>query len=67
MKQLTAQTTQQLIHEKLIAKAKERLSTTALSVSEIVYELGFDRSQSSNKLFTAKTNQSLLELRASFN
>lgn len=67
LKQLTGQTTQQLIHEKLIAKAKERLSTTELSVSEIAYELGFEHSQSFNKLFKAKTNQSPLEFRASFN
>ena len=67
LKQLTGQTTQQLIHEKLIAKAKERLSTTELSVSEIAYELGFEHSQSFNKLFKAKTNQSPLEFRASCN
>lgn len=67
LKSLTGQTTQQLIHEKLIAKAKERLSTTDLSVSEIAYELGFEHSQSFNKLFKAKTNQSPLEFRASFN
>ena len=67
LKQLTGQTTQQLIHEKLIAKAKERLSTTELSVSEIAYELGFEHSQSFNKLFKAKTNQSPLKFRASFN
>lgn len=67
LKQLTGQTTQQLIHEKLIAKAKERLSTTDLSVSEIAYELGFEHSQSFNKLFKAKTNQSPLAFRASFN
>lgn len=67
LKQLTGQTTQQLIHEKMIAKAKERLSTTDLSVSEIAYALGFEHSQSFNKLFKAKTNQSPLEFRASFN
>lgn len=67
LKQLTGQTTQQLIHEKLIAKAKDRLSTTDLSVSEIAYALGFEHSQSFNKLFKAKTNQSPLEFRSSFN
>ncbi len=67
LKQLTGQTTQQLIHEKLIDKAKEKLSTTELSVSEIAYELGFEHSQSFSKLFKAKTNQSALEFRASFN
>ena len=67
LKQLTGQTTQQHIHEKLIEKAKEELSTTALSVSEIAYKLGFEHSQSFSKLFKTKTNQSPLEFRASFN
>lgn len=64
---LTGQNTQQLIHEKLIEKAKERLLTTNLSVSEIAYELGFEHSQSFNKLFKDKTNTTPLEFRASFN
>ncbi len=67
LKQLTGQSTQQHIHEKLIEKAKEKLSTTELSVSEIAYELGFEHSQSFSKLFKAKTNQSPLEFRTSFN
>lgn len=67
LKQLTGLTTQQLIHEKLIEKAKEKLSTTELSVSEIAYALGFEHSQSFNKLFKAKTKQSPLEFRQSFN
>lgn len=67
LKQLTGQSTQQHIHEKLIEKAKEKLSTTELSISEIAYELGFEHSQSFSKLFKAKTNQSPLEFRTSFN
>ncbi len=67
LKTLTGQSTQQHIHEKLIEKAKEKLSTTNLSVSEIAYELGFEHSQSFSKLFKAKTNQSPLEFRAGFN
>lgn len=67
LKQLTGSTTQAHIHEKLIEKAKEKLSTTALSVSEIAYDLGFEHSQSFSKLFKAKTRQSPLEFRASFN
>jgi len=67
LKQLTGQTTQQLIHERLIDKAKEKLSTTDLTVSEIAYELGFEHPQSFSKLFKSKTNQSPLEFRASFN
>jgi AraC-like DNA-binding protein len=67
IKTYTGQTTQQIIQDKLINLAKERLSTTQLSVSEIAYELGFEHSQSFNKLFKSKTNQSPLEFRASFN
>lgn len=67
LKSLTGQTTQQLIHEKLIEKAKEKLSATDLSVSEIAYELGFEHSQSFSKFFKAKTDISPLEFRKLFN
>jgi len=67
LKVLTGQSTQQHIHDKLIEKAKEKLSTTSLSVSEIAYELGFEHSQSFNKLFKKKTNVSPLKFRQSFN
>jgi AraC family transcriptional regulator, transcriptional activator of pobA len=67
LRNLTGQSTQQHIHDKLIEKAKERLSTSELSVSEIAYELGFEHPQSFSKLFKSKTNQSPLEFRHSFN
>lgn len=67
LKVLTGQSTQQHIQGKLIEKAKEKLSTTDLSVSEIAYELGFEHSQSFSKLFKGKTNQSPLAFRQSFN
>ncbi|MFI2744268.1 helix-turn-helix domain-containing protein [Zhouia sp. PK063] len=67
LKTLTGQTTQQHIHDKLIEKAKEKLSTTTLSVSEIAFELGFEHSQSFSKLFKSKTKQSPLAFRKSFN
>ena len=67
LKNLTGLNTQQHIHEKLIAKAKEKLSSTDLSVSEIAYELGFEHSQSFSKLFKAKTNLSPSKFRISFN
>lgn len=63
---LTGQSTQQHIHDKLIEKAKEQLSTTDLSVSEIAYELGFEHSQSFSRLFKTKTQLSPLEFRQSF-
>lgn len=67
LKILTGQTAQQHIHGKLIEKAKEKLSTTDLSVSEIAYELGFEHPQSFSKLFKLKTKVSPLEFRQSFN
>lgn len=63
----TGQNTQQHIHEKLIGKAKERLSTTSLSVSEIAYALGFEHAQSFSTLFKKKTNLSPIEFRQAFN
>ncbi|RRB04282.1 helix-turn-helix domain-containing protein [Larkinella rosea] len=67
LKALTGQTTQQHIHDKLIEKAKEKLSVTDLSVSEIAYALGFEHPQSFSKLFKTKTSLSPLEFRQSFN
>jgi len=67
LRSLIGQNTQQYIHEKLIEKAKEKLSTTQLTVSEIAYELGFEHPQSFSKLFKTKTNLSPLEFRQSFN
>ena len=64
---LTGLNTQQYIQQAIIEKAKEKLSTTNLSVSEIAYELGFEHSQSFSKLFKTKTNVSPLEFRQSFN
>lgn len=67
LKVLTGQSTQQHIHNKLIDKAKEKLSMTDLSISEIAYELGFEHSQSFSKLFKTKTSLSPIEYRQSFN
>jgi len=67
LRTLTGQSAQQHIHDRLIENAKEKLSTTDLSVSEIAYELGFEHPQSFSKLFKSKTNQSPLEFRQSFN
>jgi AraC family transcriptional regulator of arabinose operon len=62
---VTGQNIQQHIHAKLIAKAKEKLSTITFSVSEIAYELGFEHVPSFSKLFKTKTNLSPLEFRTS--
>ena len=67
LKSLTGQSTQQHIHNKLIDKAKEQLSTSPLSVSEIAYNLGFEHPSSFNKLFKNKTEMSPMEFRKRFN
>jgi len=67
LRTLTGQNTQQHIHNKLIEKAKEVLTTTSLSVGEIAYRLGFEHPQSFNKLFKNKTRVSPLGFRNSFN
>jgi AraC family transcriptional activator of pobA len=67
LRSLTGQNAQQHIHTKLIDKAKEILTTTPLTVSEIAYRLGFEHPQSFSKLFKIKTNVSPLEYRKLFN
>ncbi len=67
LRSLTGQSAQQHIHDRLIDNAKEKLSTTSLSVSEVAYALGFEHSQSFSKLFKTKTRLSPLEFRKSFN
>lgn len=67
LRSLTGLNTQQYIQNAVIEKAKEQLSSTALSVSEIAYLLGFGHPQSFSKLFKIKTSRSPLEFRAFFN
>jgi len=67
LRAITGQTTQQFLQDKALDYAKEKLSTTDLSVSEIAYELGFKHSQSFNRIFKTKTRQTPLEFRKSFN
>ena len=66
LRSLIGKNTKQYIHEKLIEKAKERLTNTELTVSEIAYELGFEHPQSFSKLFKIKTDMSPLEFKNSF-
>jgi len=67
LRNLTGQNAQQHIHEKLIEKAKEYLTATSFSVSEVAYALGFEHPQSFNKLFKKKTDLTPLNYRQSFN
>ncbi|WP_027383871.1 helix-turn-helix domain-containing protein [Epilithonimonas caeni] len=66
LRSLTGQNAQQLIHEKLIEKAKDYLTTTQLSVAEIAYLLGFEHPQSFNKLFKNKTSQTPVQFKQGF-
>jgi AraC family transcriptional activator of pobA len=67
LRSLIGQNAQQYIHLKLVEKAKEKLSATGLSISEIAYELGFEHSQSFSKLFKSKTKMSPIAFRSTFN
>ena len=67
LRNLTGQNAQQHIHNKVIENAKEKLSTTELSISEIAYGLGFEHAQSFSRLFKTKTNLSPIAFRQSFN
>lgn len=67
LKTLTGQSTKQFIMDKVIELAKEKLSTTGLTMNEIAYALGFDYPQSFSKLFKSKTKMSPMEFRQSFN
>ncbi|MFC4740268.1 helix-turn-helix domain-containing protein [Flavobacterium ponti] len=67
LRSLTGQNAQQHIHNRLVEKAKEILSTTNLSVAEIAYQLGFEHPQSFSRLFKSKSGVSPIEFRHSFN
>lgn len=67
LRAVTGKSAQQHIHDKLIQKAKEMLSTTTLTVGEVAYALGFEHSQSFSKLFKSKAKLSPIEFRQSFN
>lgn len=67
LRSLTGHNAQHHIHIKLIEKAKQQLSATQLSISEIAYALGFEHPQSFSKFFKTKTSLSPLAFRQSFN
>ena len=66
LRTLTGQSAQQHIHDHLIARAKEQLTTTGLTVSEVAYGLGFEHPQSFSRFFKTKTALSPLAFRQSF-
>lgn len=67
LRSITGQNAQQHIHEKLIEKAKEYLTSGNFSVAEVAYRLGFEHPQSFNKLFKKKTHLTPIAFKQSFN
>lgn len=67
LRSLTGQNAKQHIQGKLTEKAKEILSATNLTSSEVAYQLGFEHPQSFTKFFKNMTNLSPIEFRAQFN
>lgn len=66
LRSLTGLNAQQHIHQKLIEKSKELLSTTSLTINEVAYQLGFDYPQSFSRLFKLKTKISPVQYRSTF-
>jgi AraC family transcriptional regulator, transcriptional activator of pobA len=67
LRSLTGLNAQQHIHQKLIERSKELLSTSNLTISEVAYTLGFEHPQSFSRLFKIKTKVSPVEFRSAFN
>lgn len=63
----TGLTAQQHIHQRLIERSKDLLSTTNLTINEVAYKLGFEYPQSFSRLFKARTKVSPAHFRATFN
>ena len=66
LRSLTGLNAQQHIHQKLIEKSKDLLSTTSLTINEVAYQLGFDYPQSFSRLFKLKTKISPAQYRSTF-
>ena len=67
LRSLTGLNAQQHIHQKLIERAKFKLSTSQFTVAEIAYQLGFEHPQSFSKFFKQKTKISPLRFRRTSN
>lgn len=67
LRSLTGLSAQQHIHQKLIERSKDLLSTTTLTISEVAYQLGFEHPQSFSRLFKMKTSTSPAQFRSTFN
>lgn len=67
LRALTGINAQQHIHNKLIEKAKEKLSLTSLTIAEIAFDLGFEHPQSFSRFFKMKAKVAPVEFRKTFN
>jgi AraC family transcriptional activator of pobA len=67
LRSLTGLNAQQHIHQKLIERSKELLSTTKLNINEVAYQLGFEHPQSFSRFFKIKTKVSPAHFRSTFN
>lgn len=67
LRNVTGKNAQTHIQESVIDRAKELLSTTDLSVKEIAFDLGFERSQSFSTMFKKNTQKTPMQYRALFN
>lgn len=67
LRSLTGLNAQQHIHQKLIERSKDLLSTTTLTINEVAYKLGFEYPQSFSRLFKLKTTMSPAQFRSTFN
>lgn len=67
LRALTGMNAQQHIHNKLMEKAKEKLSLTSLTIAEIAFDLGFEHPQSFSRFFKMKAKVSPVEFRQTFN
>lgn len=66
LRSLTGLNAQQHIHQKLIERSKELLTTTNLTIGEVAYKLGFEHPQSFSRLFKIKTRVSPVQFRSTF-
>ena len=65
IKSATGSSPQQIIQERLIGMAKDKLQSTSLSVKEIANSLGYEYPQYFVRLFRQQTGQTPTQYRAS--
>lgn len=66
LRSLTGLNAQQHIHQRLIERSKELLSSPNLTISQVAYNLGFEHPQSFSRLFKIKTGISPVQFKSAF-